>query len=225
MQLNRIVLIGRLTNDPEERHTNDGVEISKFRIAVNRLGRSSDRDRGGDREQNADFFNVVCFRHSAKFVNQYLRRGNLVAVEGRLQIDDYTDRDGQRRTWIEVQADNVQNLTARGEAYDEDRPRRSGGGGGGRDGGGRWEHDRDFDEDEAPAPRGRGGGGGNAGERPREDDRGGGGGGGERQGRRQSFPKDADDADPFADEAPRPPRGAVSGGSYDADDDDPFADE
>lgn len=220
MQLNRIVLIGRLTRDPEERHTNDGLEISKFAIAVNRMGRSSDRDRGGDRDRDADFFNVVCFRQTAKFVNQYLRRGNLVAVEGRLQIDEYTDREGVRKQWVEVQADNVQNLTPRGESQDDDRPRRSGGGGGGRDAG-RWEHDRDFEDDEAPAPRGRGGDA--PASRPREDDRGAA--GGERPPRRQSFPKDSDEADPFADDAPRPPRGAVSGGSYDADDDDPFADE
>ncbi|MBI5830915.1 MAG: single-stranded DNA-binding protein [Armatimonadetes bacterium] len=224
MQLNRIVLIGRLTNDPEERFSGDGMEISKFRIAVNRMGRTSDRDRGGDREREADFFNVVCFRHTAKFVNQYLRRGNLVAVEGRLQIDEYTDREGLRKQWIEVQADNVQNLTPRGEsASDDDRPRRaSGGGGGGRDGGGRWEHYRDFEEDEAPAARApRGEAPARGADRPRDDDRG----GGERPSRRQSFPKDSDEADPFADDAPRPPKGAVSGGSYDSDDDDPFADE
>lgn len=117
MFLNRIVLIGRLCNDPEERFGQDSTELSKFRIAVNRQGRA----REG--QPDADFFNVVCFRHSAKFVNQYLRRGNLVAVEGRLQIDEYTDREGVRKQWVEVTADNVQNLTPRGESADGERER------------------------------------------------------------------------------------------------------
>ena len=135
MQLNRIVLIGRLTRDPEERFTSDGVETSKFAVAVNRTGRA----REG--EPSADFFNVVCFRQTAKFVNQYLRRGNLVAVDGRVHISEYTDREGQKRTWVEVIADNVQNLTPRGEeAAAEPQGRRGG-------------RDRDFNEGEPPQTR------------------------------------------------------------------------
>lgn len=115
MQLNRIVLIGRLTRDPEERHTGDGLETSKLCIAVNRIGKPE-----GDRP-SADFFNVVCFRQTAKFVNAYLRRGNLVAVEGRIQMDEYTDREGAKRVWVEVLADNVQNLTPKADAGQSDR--------------------------------------------------------------------------------------------------------
>lgn len=223
MNLNRIILIGRLTNDPEERFSNDGMEISKFRLAVSRPGRGGGRDGGGgggrdgDRP-DADFFNVTTFRNSAKFVNQYMRRGNLVAVEGRLEIDFYTDREGQKQTWVNVLADNVQSLQTRAEAEaagerSADRGDRGerGGGGGGR--GGRWEHDRDFEDEPAPPPA-RGGGGGP---------------------RRQEFPRPVED-DPFGEEAPRaaaPPRGRgpakpsapASGGGFDDDGDDPFADE
>lgn len=169
MQLSRIVLIGRMTRDPEERFTNDGMETSKFCVAVNRPG----KPREG--EKNADFFNVVCFRHSAKFANQYLRRGNLVAVEGRLQIDEYTDREGAKRTWVEVVADNVQNLTPRGEAG-EATPA------------GRRDADRDFDDDEPsqrPSQRGR---------EQRQEQRSGGG------QRKRGYTDADDDSDPFADE-------------------------
>lgn len=141
MQLNRIVLIGRLTRDPEERFTSDGVETSKFRIAVNRPKAKSPGPEHKEGDADADFFNVVCFRHTAHFVNQYMRRGNLVAVDGQLHVDEYTDREWQKRTWVEVAADNVQNLTPRGEEA-EPQPH-----------GRRGERDRDFDEDEPPQPR------------------------------------------------------------------------
>jgi single-strand DNA-binding protein len=222
------VLVGRLTADPEERFSNDGMEISKFRIAVDRRGRGGggggggdrDRDGGGRERAEADFFNVICFRQSAKFANQYLRRGNLVAVEGRLEMDEYTDRDGNRRTWVQVVSDNVQSLQSRAES--------EGGRGGGGGGGGRWEHDRDFAEDDEP----RGGGGG-----ARDRDRGpapereaapsGGGGGG---GRRQQFPRPVED-DPFAeDDKGAKPRGggggpasARGGAGFEDDEGDPFA--
>lgn len=199
MNLNRIILIGRLTADPEERFSNDGMPIAKFRMAVSRRG----KPREGQPE--ADFFGVVCFRQTAEFVNRYLRRGYLVAVEGSCHIDDYTDRDGNRQKWVEVQADNVQNLTPRSEGGDD----REGGGGGG--GGRQWSHSRedDFGEPE-PAedrrPRRP------ANDRPREDDRdrpreGGG-------ARRQEFSGGANDE-------PAPRRG---GKSFEEDDDDPFAD-
>ncbi|HAZ65106.1 MAG TPA: hypothetical protein DCZ72_16060 [Armatimonadetes bacterium] len=209
MQLNRIVLIGRLVADPEERQGQD-FEIARFRIAVNRIR------RGRDGQEVADFFNVVCFRHSARFVLQYLRKGNLVAVDGSCQIDQYTDRDNNPQTWVEVVADNVQNLTPRGEgSYGSD------GGGGSR-----YQHepDDDYRDDDRSGGRGRGRG---------ADDRGGSRGGGrdDRRGgsddrgpsRRQQFPRDTDDT---RDLPPTEGGRAGSGsGNYDNDDDDPFADE
>ena len=116
MQLNRIVLIGRLVADPEERQGQD-FEIARFRIAVNRIR------RGRDGQEVADFFNVVCFRHSARFVLQYLRKGNLVAVDGSCQIDQYTDRDNNPQTWVEVVADNVEFLARPGSGGGSDGDR------------------------------------------------------------------------------------------------------
>ena len=109
MNLNRIVLIGRLTCDPEEKFSNDGTPIAKFRMAVSRRG----KPREGQPE--ADFFNVVCFRQTASYVNSKLSKGYLVAVDGTLRIDDYTDRNGNNGRWVEVVADTVQNLTPRAE--------------------------------------------------------------------------------------------------------------
>lgn len=114
--VNRIVLVGRLVDDPEDRAANDGTAISKFRIAVDRTR------RGEDGEKQTDFFNVVCFRQSAEFANRYLRKGYLVGVDGRCHIDQYTDREGAKRTWVEVAADSVQNLTPRDAAETDDAP-------------------------------------------------------------------------------------------------------
>lgn len=108
--INRIVLVGRLVADPEVRETNDGSSITKFRIAVDRTKTNEDG------EKITDFFNVVCFRRTAEFAAQYLRKAHLVGVDGRCQIDQYTDRDGVKRTWIEVAADSVQSYTTRTEA-------------------------------------------------------------------------------------------------------------
>lgn len=110
MQLNRIVIIGRLARDPEERTSNEGTKMARFAVAVNRPKRNDGQ------EPKADFFNVVCFRQTAEFAGRYLRQGHLVAVEGRVEIDNYTDKDGNPRTWVSVVADNVQSLTTRGEA-------------------------------------------------------------------------------------------------------------
>lgn len=107
--LNRIVLIGRLTADPEQRAANSGTLITKFRLAVDR------NRKGPDGEKQTDFFNVACFGKTAEFVAQYAAKGDLVAVDGRCEIDEYTDRDGNRQRAVQVSADNVQRLTPRGE--------------------------------------------------------------------------------------------------------------
>lgn len=103
--LNRVVLIGRLTRDPESKYTQSGVPVASFGIAVDRPTRNAET---GERE--ADFINITAWRKTAEFVTQYLSKGRLVAVEGRLQIRQYTAQDGSRRTAAEVVADNVQGL-------------------------------------------------------------------------------------------------------------------
>jgi single-strand DNA-binding protein len=107
--LNRIVLIGRLTADPETQYTASGVAITKFRIAVDRP--TKDPETG---EKETDFINIVAWRRTAEFAANYLRKGRLVAVEGRLQIRSWDAQDGTKRYTTEVVADNVEGL---------DRPR------------------------------------------------------------------------------------------------------
>lgn len=107
--LNRIVLIGRLTADPETQYTPSGVALTKFRIAVDRP--TKDPETG---EKETDFINIVAWRRTAEFAANYLRKGRLVAVEGRLQIRSWDAPDGTKRYATEVVADNVEGL---------DRPR------------------------------------------------------------------------------------------------------
>ena len=102
MSLNRVVLVGRLTRDPELRTSGGGTAICNFTIAVNRIRKSEDQD--------ADFFNIVCFGKTADFVSQYLQKGRLASVDGRLQQRKYTTKDGQARDVVEILADNVQGL-------------------------------------------------------------------------------------------------------------------
>lgn len=107
--LNRIVLIGRLTKDPELRHTQSGKAVCAFTLAVDRPFVSQD----GSRE--ADFINIVVWNKLGENCAQYLGKGKLAAVDGRLQIRSYDGQDGQRRYVTEVIADNVRFLSPKSE--------------------------------------------------------------------------------------------------------------
>jgi single-strand DNA-binding protein len=96
--LNRIILVGRLTADPEGRATMDGIPMTKFRLAVA-------RQFGG-----TDFIDVIAWRRVAEVCSDYLKKGRLVLVEGRIQIRSFEDQTGQRRWATEVIARNVQML-------------------------------------------------------------------------------------------------------------------
>lgn len=102
--INRVVLVGRLTKDPEFRTTPSGVNIANFTLAVNRTFTNAQ----GERE--ADFINVVVFRKQAENVNNYLFKGHLVGVDGRIQSRSYENKEGQRVFVTEVVADSVQFL-------------------------------------------------------------------------------------------------------------------
>jgi single-strand DNA-binding protein len=106
--INRVVLIGRLTRDPEHRTTTTGKSVCDFSIAVQK------RVKPQDGSPDADFFRVNAWERTADYVSNYLHKGRLVAVEGRLQSRKYTASDGTNREVVEVVADNVQAL---------DRPR------------------------------------------------------------------------------------------------------
>lgn len=110
--LNVVVLIGRLTADPEPRYTVDGTAVTNFRLAVQR----SFTNRDGERE--ADFLDVVCWRGLAETVAQNLRKGRLVAVHGRIQVRSWETQDGDRRWKTEIVADEVRFL----DWPDDDRP-------------------------------------------------------------------------------------------------------
>ena len=98
---NKAFIIGNLTRDPEMRYTTAGIPVTRFTVAVNR--------RFGEKEE-VDFIRVVTWRKQAEFCGEYLSKGRMVAVEGRLQIDSY-EKDGKRRSTSEVIADNVQVLS------------------------------------------------------------------------------------------------------------------
>ena len=99
--LNRIILMGRLTRDPELRHTQSGTAVASFTLAV-------DRDfKGNDGEKATDFIDIVAWRNSAEFVSKYFTKGRMAVVEGRLQIRDWTANDGTKRRSAEVIADSI----------------------------------------------------------------------------------------------------------------------
>ncbi|MDD4716013.1 MAG: single-stranded DNA-binding protein [Oscillospiraceae bacterium] len=100
--LNRIILMGRLTRDPELRHTQSGTSVVSFSLAVDRDFKS--RESG---EKQTDFIDIVAWRNTAEFVSKYFTKGRMAVVEGRLQIRDWNDRDGNKRRSAEVVADNV----------------------------------------------------------------------------------------------------------------------
>ena len=100
--LNRIILMGRLTRDPELRHTQTGTPVASFSLAVDRDFRDKTT---GDRA--TDFIDVVAWRATAEFVSRYFAKGRMAVVEGRLQIRDWTDKEGNKRRSAEVVADNV----------------------------------------------------------------------------------------------------------------------
>lgn len=99
MMLNVVVLNGRLTSDPELKYTPSNVAVTNFTLAV-------DRAFSG-KEKVTDFINIVAWRSTAEFVSRYFQKGQLVAVQGSLQVRDYTDKDGNRRRVYEVLADQV----------------------------------------------------------------------------------------------------------------------
>ena len=99
--MNKAFMIGRLVRDPEFRLTPSGVALCRFTIAVDRIPKQED--------QSADFIRVVAWRRLAEICNQYLKKGKLIAIDGRLQIDSY-EKDGEKRTSSEIIADTMQML-------------------------------------------------------------------------------------------------------------------
>lgn len=99
--LNRVILMGRLTADPELKTTQSGNSVTSFNIAVDRS-----YVKNGE-ERKADFFTIVCWRNTAEFVCRYFGKGSMIAVDGHLQSRSYQAKDGSNRTVVEVMADNI----------------------------------------------------------------------------------------------------------------------
>jgi single-strand DNA-binding protein len=100
--LNRIIIMGRLTRDPELRHTQSGIAVASFSLAVDRDFKNKESG-----EKATDFIDVVVWRSTAEFGSKYFTKGRMAVVEGRLQIRDWNDKDGNKRRNAEVVADNV----------------------------------------------------------------------------------------------------------------------
>ena len=100
--LNHITLMGRLVNDPELRRTGTGIAVTTFRIAVDRDFAPKD---GGERK--ADFITCVAWRQTGEFISKYFAKGRMIVVDGRLEMRDWTDKEGNKRTTAEVIVDNA----------------------------------------------------------------------------------------------------------------------
>ena len=108
--MNKVVLIGRLTRDPELRYTGSNTPVATFSLAVNR----NFQNQNGERE--ADFINIVVWRKQAENCKNFLTQGSQVAIEGRIQTRSYDDQNGQKRYVTEIVADNVEFLGSKGSS-------------------------------------------------------------------------------------------------------------
>ncbi len=117
--LNKSFLMGRLTRDPELKHTGNNVAVVSFTLAV-------DRDaKGKDGEKKTDFIDVVAWRQTAEFISRFFSKGRMMVVEGKIQVREYTDRDGNKRKAFEIVADNVyfgDSKKAEGSGYQPGAP-------------------------------------------------------------------------------------------------------
>lgn len=107
--MQKLFIVGNLCNDPEKRSTADGTPVASFTVAVNR------RDRGAHAGQDADFFRVTAWRKLAENCVAYLRKGRKVAVTGEVRLNTYDGRDGKTHATMEVNAQDVEFLTPKGE--------------------------------------------------------------------------------------------------------------
>ena len=104
MNLNKVLIIGRLTADPELRTTPSGDHVASFSIATNRYWRTKE----GERKESTEFHNVVVWGRQAEVVNQFSKKGSVIMIEGRLQTRSWEGKDGQTRRTTEIVAENIQ---------------------------------------------------------------------------------------------------------------------
>lgn len=149
--MNKILLIGRLTKDPELRYTQSGTAVASFTLAVNR----NFTNQNGERE--ADFINCIAWQKAAEFVSQYFKKGQQMALEGRLQVRSYDDNNGQRRWVTEVVTEKVEFVGSKNGGNSGSNSAGSGSGGGNAGGSGAdspsqlgWGEEIVFDDNDIP---------------------------------------------------------------------------
>jgi len=111
MSVNRVILVGRLGRDPETRYTSSGQAVCNFSLATD----ESYKDRNGERQKRTEWHKIVVWAKQAEIAQQYLRKGSLVYVEGRIQSRQWDDKEGQKRTSFEIVCNNFRMLGGRGE--------------------------------------------------------------------------------------------------------------
>ena len=146
MSVNKVILVGRLGRDPETRYTGGGQAVANFSVATD----ESYKDKNGERQKRTEWHKIVVWGKQAEIAQQYLKKGSLVFIEGRIQSREWQDKEGQKRTSFEIVANNFRMLGGRSEGA----AAASAGGGGAtaRSGGG-----DDFESHAAPAEDSYGG--------------------------------------------------------------------
>jgi single-strand DNA-binding protein len=140
MSVNKVILVGRLGRDPETRFTSGGQAVANFSVATD----ESYKDRNGERQKRTEWHKIVVWGKQAEIAQQYLKKGSLVFIEGRIQSREWQDKEGQKRTSFEIVANNFRMLGGRSDGMAAGASA-GGGGAAARSGG------DDFDHSAAPA--------------------------------------------------------------------------
>lgn len=112
MSVNKVILVGRLGRDPETRYTSGGQAVANFSVATD----ESYKDRSGERQKRTEWHKIVVWGKQAEIAQQYLKKGSLVFIEGRIQSREWQDKEGQKRTSFEIVATNFRMLGGRGDS-------------------------------------------------------------------------------------------------------------
>src|SRR6266850_294423 len=145
MSVNKVILVGRLGRDPETRYTGGGQAVANFSVATD----ETYKDRNGEKQKRTEWHKIVVWGKQAEIAQQYLKKGSLIFIEGRIQSREWQDKEGQKRTSFEIVANNFRMLGGRAEGA---AAASAGGGAGARSGG------DDFESHAAPADDSYGGG-------------------------------------------------------------------
>ena len=111
MSVNKVILVGRLGRDPETRFTGAGQAVANFSVATD----ETYKDRNGERQKRTEWHKIVVWGKQAEIAQQYLKKGSLVFIEGRIQSREWQDKEGQKRTSFEIVASNFRMLGGRGD--------------------------------------------------------------------------------------------------------------